>query len=289
MTTRNKPIHEYMTPLPHTIGADQTLESAALRMAQLGARHLPVLEGGVLVGVLSERDIAFVRSLRSIDPDRTTVDEAMTPEPYVVGPEMPVAAVARTMADKKVGCAIVVDHGSVIGIWTTTDALSLLANLFALGVPPRTTGLLPSEVRQRILDEHRIVRRMIDEAERLAERVLADDRDAEPELFSQARELYQTLVRHLDLEDAILAPALRETGDAYGSARADALEKDHDEQRHQLRRALADAEEGAASRLARAIQLLVPHLRKDLEHEEKDLLNAGLLEDGVVRSDIFTG
>ena len=111
-----------MTPLPQTIGAEQSLANASRRMRQLGARHLPVLCGGALCGVVSERDILFLSSLKGVDPERTSVEEAMTAEPFVVGPEMPLGAVARTMAERRIGSAVVVLDDEVVGIRTTTDA-----------------------------------------------------------------------------------------------------------------------------------------------------------------------
>jgi len=48
---------EYMTEQPVTVAPDDDLEVAARRMAELGVRHLPVVDGGRLVSVLSMRDL----------------------------------------------------------------------------------------------------------------------------------------------------------------------------------------------------------------------------------------
>ena len=136
MPLDKRPVTEFMTPLPHTIGSDQPLSAAAQRMWQLGVRHLPVLDGGTLVGVLSERDVAFAKSIASVDPDKMPVADAMSPEPLVVGPEMPLGVVARTMAEKKVGCVIIVDGNDVTGIITTTDASARMANASWRGALP---------------------------------------------------------------------------------------------------------------------------------------------------------
>src|SRR5437879_4833811 len=55
MTTTT--IRDYMTPAPHTIGVEQPLAVAAALMQAHHIRHLPVLHGGKLVGILSERDV----------------------------------------------------------------------------------------------------------------------------------------------------------------------------------------------------------------------------------------
>ncbi|HLT36711.1 MAG TPA: CBS domain-containing protein [Enhygromyxa sp.] len=126
----NQTVGAWMTPQPHTIGDEQTLASAHARMRQWGVRHLPVLRGGHLVGVLSSRDIALVESLPGVDLERVTVDDAMTEDPWTVTADARLGEVARTMAEQKLGTAIVVDgDDAVIGVFTTTDALRALAEL----------------------------------------------------------------------------------------------------------------------------------------------------------------
>jgi acetoin utilization protein AcuB len=115
-----------MTPSPLTIGRDQTLAVAHELMHAHGIRHLPVLDGGVLVGIVSDRDLHLVESLPNTDPKSTLVEDAMTPDPYIVNADARLRDVARQMVDHKYGCAIVVERGHVAGIFTTIDALRLL-------------------------------------------------------------------------------------------------------------------------------------------------------------------
>jgi acetoin utilization protein AcuB len=113
--------------LPHTIGADQPLAKAHALMRSHGIRHLPVLEGGKLVGMLSERDLHLIETFKDVDPNVAKVGEALLHEPFSVRYDATVADVARTMADFKYGAAAVVDDdGQVIGVFTTTDALRAL-------------------------------------------------------------------------------------------------------------------------------------------------------------------
>lgn len=120
-------VAQYMSVSPHTIQADRTLADARRWMAEHSIRHLPVMDRGVLVGVISERDVHLVASIPGVDPERVTVREAMTSDPYVVAPTTPIAEAALAMANQRYGSAIVVDKGHVVGVFTTVDALRALA------------------------------------------------------------------------------------------------------------------------------------------------------------------
>ena len=122
-------IHEYMTPTPLTIGADQMLSQAHLMMREHGIRHLPVLVGGKLEGIVSDRDLALVEALRDVDPAMVTVEEAMSPIVYAVAPETPLDEIAAHMAEHKLGSAIVLRGGKVVGVFTAVDGLRALAEV----------------------------------------------------------------------------------------------------------------------------------------------------------------
>jgi len=128
------PVREFMTPAAHTVGAEQPLAVAHAFMRQHHIRHLPVLHGGQLVGVVSQRDLYFLETIGGVDPKTVTVEEAMTSTPYTVEPDDDVREVARAMAAHRYGTAIVCAGGHVEGIFTTTDALRALA-----GVAPDAT------------------------------------------------------------------------------------------------------------------------------------------------------
>jgi acetoin utilization protein AcuB len=129
MIDHTSPIRDFMTPAPVTIGRALCLSDAARRMHEHHIGHLPVLEGGFLFGILSEQDIDLVEGLADIDPDEVTVEEAMTQDPYTVKADTPVREVAAAMAEHKYGTAVVMEQGRVAGIFTTVDALRLLAEV----------------------------------------------------------------------------------------------------------------------------------------------------------------
>jgi acetoin utilization protein AcuB len=112
-----------------SIALDAPIARAIELMQQHDIRHLPVLDGSQLVGVLSERDLTAIEALESTELTSLSVAEAMTPEPYAVPASAPLAEVAKKMSEQKYGCAVIVDaRGGVIDIFTTSDALRLLAD-----------------------------------------------------------------------------------------------------------------------------------------------------------------
>lgn len=122
-------IQKYMTYIPKSIGYDQSIAQASEFMRKLHLRHLPVLKGGKLVGILTDRDISLVMSFKDADAEKMTVEEAYTPDPYFTSPDAPLNEVVAHMAEKKYGCALIVDNGKLVGIFTETDAYKALAEL----------------------------------------------------------------------------------------------------------------------------------------------------------------
>lgn len=123
-------IAEWMTPLPHTIGQEQTLSAAQAVMDTHEIRHLPVLHGGKLVGLLSERDVGLIGALNDVNPDVVKVEEAMSAEPWTVRHDALAVDVIREMSRHKYGSAVVLDgRGELLGIFTTHDAILVLGEL----------------------------------------------------------------------------------------------------------------------------------------------------------------
>lgn len=124
-------MRHWMTASPHSIGRDQPLAKAHRIMLEHDLRHLPVLERGKIVGILTQRDLYFVETIAAVDPETECVDEAMSPDVYCVSPSSKVQEVVTEMAKHKYGCAIVLEDSKVVGLFTTTDALRMLADLLA--------------------------------------------------------------------------------------------------------------------------------------------------------------
>lgn len=122
-------VGEHMTPVAYSVGDDQTLAEASLRMQDLDVRHLPVMRGSRLVGILSERDIAILKARSTAYLDELKVADAMTRDPYHVPSKTPLSEVARTMGTHRYGAVVIVDDGEVRGIFSTTDGMLALARL----------------------------------------------------------------------------------------------------------------------------------------------------------------
>ena len=98
-------------------------------MREHGVRHLPVLHGGKLLGMLTERDLQLVESLVGVDPTKEKVEDAMSTVVYSVSPDAPLDQVVATMAEHKYGSAVVMQNDEVVGIFTTVDVCRAFAEL----------------------------------------------------------------------------------------------------------------------------------------------------------------
>ena len=120
-------VAKYMSAGPHTIGREQSLAAARQLMNKSHVRHLPVLHGGKLVGVISERELDVIGALPG--SKQLSVEDAMVPDVYVTSEDTDLATVVSDMARLKLGSAIVVKGDDVVGVFTAVDGLRALADL----------------------------------------------------------------------------------------------------------------------------------------------------------------
>lgn len=126
-------IEAWMTRQVLAVSPSTTLREAKSHMLERGIRHLPVLDGDQLAGLLSDRDIKLALQIYREDADDLTVFDVANPVVYAVAPSTPLKDVAAAMAAEKYGCAVVVEDDRVVGIFTTVDACRALeASLSAL-------------------------------------------------------------------------------------------------------------------------------------------------------------
>jgi acetoin utilization protein AcuB len=113
-----------------TVGPRETARRAYRLMRDHRFRHLPVVEDGRLVGVLSDRDLRPV--LLSPTLARAQVGELMSENLTTVTPDALVEEAASLLVVKKIGCLPVVADGALVGIVTETDLLAVLVELLGL-------------------------------------------------------------------------------------------------------------------------------------------------------------
>jgi len=130
-------VREIMKSPVTTIAPETTLLEACKLLQAQGIRHLPVMESGRLVGVITDRDVRFATSALCPSPHAATdsVKCAMSPSPLTADPGDPIEDVARIMREKKIGCLPVVEGGLIIGIITNMDLLDAILMLTGVHDP----------------------------------------------------------------------------------------------------------------------------------------------------------
>ena len=131
-----------MTADPVAVAPGDPLAQAVRLTREHRIRHLPVVDGGTLVGILSDRDIrsAMPSPLEVADAARaallelTPVERLMTREVITVGPHDPVEDAAKLLCRHRIGALPVVDaHGRLLGMITETDVLTAFAEVLSAG------------------------------------------------------------------------------------------------------------------------------------------------------------
>lgn len=148
-------VDQWMHREPVTVGPDDSLRSAVRLLHQRGIRHLPVVEGKRLVGILTDRDIrqaapsgAAGQTVHELHYllEKLTVREIMTKEVVTVGPEQTVEDAALLLLSHRIGGLPVVRAGELVGILTETDILKAFLQLRGKG---------PLDIAESIVDIER--------------------------------------------------------------------------------------------------------------------------------------
>jgi hemerythrin-like domain-containing protein len=148
--------------------------------------------------------------------------------------------------------------------------------------------LMPSEVRLKVLSQHREIEQMLAELE-AGVAALGQGHVDPGQVKRAAYALRGILELHMTFEEAYMVPAINDA-DGFGPERVRHLHVEHAEQRRELDR-LVDAIRDAASTedLSAGVARLADMLRKDIEEEERAYVNEKLLRDSVIPTDTFGG
>jgi acetoin utilization protein AcuB len=137
-------VRDVLTPNVISVSPKTTLPEAVRLMRERGIRHLPVVEDGKLVGIVSDRDLkrAMASPATSLEVheltyllNRLAVGEIMTRTVITIGAMFPVEEAARLMVMEKVSALPVTDADRLIGIVTETDVLELFVRAMGAGTP----------------------------------------------------------------------------------------------------------------------------------------------------------
>lgn len=126
-------VREWMSPDPVTVTSQTSVGEARQQLSDHGFRHLPVVDRGRLVGILSDRDVALnPRAVRAavrdhmvtelLDDDRP-VEAVMTGDPHVIAADDTLQAAARLLVSRQINALPVVAEGRLVGIITSVDCL----------------------------------------------------------------------------------------------------------------------------------------------------------------------
>jgi acetoin utilization protein AcuB len=126
-----------MTPFPYWIDRGESIATARDVMARHSIRHLPVMDGGRLVGVVTDRDIKLILDPGlGAPPEGKTVGDVCVSRVYVVDLMEPLDRVLLHMAEYHIGSALVMKDGRLVGIFTVTDACRRFGETLQSLFPP---------------------------------------------------------------------------------------------------------------------------------------------------------
>ena len=125
-------VRDIMTMEVVTLKVDEELSLASDIMTLARIRHLPVVEGDRLAGIITQRDL-YKASLASVvgydygeqrvHLETVTIKDVMIKDVFTIGPDDEIREAARIMLEKKIGCLPVVQGEALLGLVTETDIL----------------------------------------------------------------------------------------------------------------------------------------------------------------------
>jgi len=266
-------VDEILAPLTSSIQPSATVLEAKALMEEAQLQYLPVMEGESLVGLLTARDLSLAANLS----EGAEVRELLTMRPITVPLGTPVHDAVARMLDERVGAVVVISDGEVKGVITHYDVFRVFGER-ALGDASLER---PSEIRQRVLDEHRKIAVSLDKIEGLAAQLRGGDADSEILLRRAIFELHEVMRHHMAYEERTLLPVLR-TSDSFGPAEVAEFIREHQVQRNMLEKIATDlAGTEDLSTLIGGVLELVRAIRDDIEHEGREFLNEDLFRGAI--------
>lgn len=114
-----------------TVHPTATVVDAFETIRSHNIRHLPVVDGARLLGVVSDRDLRLALGPDGDNATGTTVEDVMTGSVVTTTPGTPVESAARLLTENRIGCLPVLDDSELVGILTESDLLRAFVELLA--------------------------------------------------------------------------------------------------------------------------------------------------------------
>jgi acetoin utilization protein AcuB len=127
-----------MTRKVITVSPEDSIAEASKLTKEKGIKHLPVVHGEKLKGILSDRDIKEYVPTKATSLDvyelhyllaKTKVKEVMKTKVYTTTPDTPIEEAAMLMRDQKIGCLPVIENNRVVGIISDKDIFKVLVDI----------------------------------------------------------------------------------------------------------------------------------------------------------------
>lgn len=133
---KREPIRNIMTHNPIVLHLNDGLAQAEILFKEHKMRHLPVVKGDQIVGIISMTDLARISFVDGYDPNNFNVDtsvyqlfsleQIMVRNPYCISPDLTIKEAAEQFLKAEYHALPVVEDGKLIGIVTTTDLIHYL-------------------------------------------------------------------------------------------------------------------------------------------------------------------
>jgi acetoin utilization protein AcuB len=131
-------VSEWMTTKVYTVTPDDNIATAVRMLKDHKIRHLPVVRGDVVVGLVSDRDIKDFQPSKATTLDiyelhylldTTPINDIMKKDVITIAPDAPIEEAAMIMHEKTLGCLPVVEKNSLVGIISDKDIFRVLVDI----------------------------------------------------------------------------------------------------------------------------------------------------------------
>lgn len=130
-------VRDLMVANPNTVHPDMPLSQVLTLMRDVSCRHLPVIENGILVGIISERDVRLAVNVPALDMEDVgnhqvrdiSAGEIMAAEPITANMDTTMQQAAHWFNANEIGALPVVENGVLVGIVTVYDVLDYVAGM----------------------------------------------------------------------------------------------------------------------------------------------------------------